>query len=81
MKTPLVTDLSPDSELFEQERFDALVSELGSITKAFRETMGHADKILNQRFLELSNVKLLIRRRAWLMDKLLLQLWHNKLVC
>lgn len=77
MKTPLVTDLSPDSELFEQERFDALVSELGSITKAFRETMGHADKILNQRFLELSNVKLLIRRRAWLMDKLLLQLWQQ----
>ena len=77
MKTPLVTELKQDSELFEQARFDELVQSTGSIIKAFKTALKLADDVLNQRFRELNNIKLIIRRRAWLMDKLLQQLWQQ----
>lgn len=75
MKTPLVTELKHDTELFEQQRFDDLVKAEGSITKAFKTALHQADEVLKQRFLQLNNIKLIIRRRAWVMDKLLEQLW------
>lgn len=77
MRTPLVTELKHDSELFDAERFDTLVQSEGSITKAFRLAMEQADNILNERFLRLENIKLIIRRRAWVMDKLLQKLWQQ----
>jgi len=77
MKTPLVTELKHDAELFEQERFDQLVAAKGSIALAFRQAIKDADAILNQRFRRLENIKLIIRRRSWVMDKLLQQLWSH----
>ena len=77
MRTPLVTELKHDSELFDAERFAALVRSEGSITKAFKRSIKHADSLLNERFLRLENVKLIIRRRAWVMDKLLQILWQQ----
>ena len=77
MKTPLVTELKHDSELFEQAKFDQLVAEKGSIALAFKQAIKDADTVLNQRFERLENIKLIIRRRAWVMDKLLQQLWSH----
>ena len=77
MKTPLVTELKHDSELFEQAKFDQLVAEKGSIALAFKQAIKDADTVLNQRFKRLENIKLIIRRRAWVMDKLLQQLWSH----
>lgn len=77
MRTPLVTELKHDSDLFDPERFAALVRSEGSITKAFKSSIEHADALLNERFLRLENIKLLIRRRAWVMDKLLQMLWQQ----
>lgn len=75
MRTPLVTELKHDSELFDQGRFEKLVESKGSVTEAFKQAIVDADAILNERFLRLENIKLIIRRRAWIMDKLLQQLW------
>jgi len=80
MKTPLVTELKQDPELFDPERFAQWVQELGSVPKAFRHAMKEADTVLNRRFRNMENIKLIIRRRAWTMDQLLQQLW-NQLAC
>ena len=80
MKTPLVTELKQDKELFDPEHFSELARELGSVPKAFRQAMKEADAVLERRFLNLENIKLIIRRRAWTMDQLLKQLW-NQLKC
>ncbi|MCP5014318.1 MAG: [protein-PII] uridylyltransferase [Ketobacter sp.] len=77
MKTPLVTELKHDPELFEEERFERLVAEKGSVALAFKQAIRDADEILNQRFLRLENIKLIIRRRAWVMDNLLQRLWSH----
>jgi len=77
MRTPLVTELKHDSELFDAERFDALAQTEGSLTMAFKRTMEQADALLNERFLRMENIKLIIRRRAWVMDKLLQKLWQQ----
>lgn len=77
MKTPLVTELKHDPELFEQARFNQLVNQKGSVALAFKQAIRDADDILNQRFRQLQNIKLIIRRRAWVMDQLLEQLWSH----
>ncbi len=75
MKTPLVTELKQDKELFDPERFAALVQSTGSVPKAVRQTMKEADAVLEGRFRNMENIKLIIRRRAWTMDQLMKQLW------
>lgn len=80
MKTPLVTELKQDKELFDPERFAALVRQCGSVPKAFRQAMKEADAVLERRFLNMENIKLIIRRRAWTMDQLMQQLW-NQFAC
>lgn len=77
MKTPLVTELKQDKELFDPERFSDLVREQGSVARAFRQTIREADEVLNRRFLNMENIKLIIRRRAWTMDQLMKQLWQQ----
>lgn len=77
MKTPLVTELKQDKELFDPERFAALVKSCGSVPKAFRQAIKEADAVLDRRFLNMENIKLIIRRRAWTMDQLMKQLWHQ----
>src|SRR5690606_2921709 len=77
MKTPLITELKQDTELFDPDRFAQRVQETGSVAKAFRVAMKEADAVLNQRFLNMENIKLIIRRRAWTMDQLLKQLWQQ----
>ncbi|MCG8673272.1 MAG: [protein-PII] uridylyltransferase, partial [Pseudomonadales bacterium] len=77
MKTPLISELKPDSKLFCRDRFAELVAELNSPTKAVRQTLQQADEQLKQRFLKLDNIKLIIRRRAWVMDQLLASLWEQ----
>ena len=77
MKTPLVTELDHDPELFDPARFEQAVAASGSVALAFRQVMEQADAILNQRFRQLENIKLIIRRRAWVMDQLLKRLWSE----
>ncbi|MCG8314259.1 MAG: [protein-PII] uridylyltransferase [Pseudomonadales bacterium] len=80
MKTPLISELKPDNELFNKNDFEAIVATEGRATKAVRVALKKADKVLEQRFLNSENIKLLIRRRAWLLDQLLSWLW-NQLDC
>lgn len=75
--TPQIHDLKPDSRLFCPERFQALVDCSSSATKAIQETLQQADKILGDDFKNRGNIKLIIRRRAWLMDQLLTWLWQQ----
>lgn len=77
MKTPLVTELKQDKELFDQEHFAGLVRQTGSVAKAFRQVIKDADAVLDRRFLNMENIKLIIRRRAWTMDQLMKQLWQQ----
>lgn len=77
MKTPLITELKPDTELFDPVRFARWVQESGSVPKAVRLAMKEADAVLNRRFLNMENIKLIIRRRAWTMDQMLKQLWQQ----
>ncbi|MEZ5509113.1 MAG: [protein-PII] uridylyltransferase [Gammaproteobacteria bacterium] len=72
--------MKQDKELFDPERFAALVQQCGSVPKAFRQAMKEADAVLERRFLSMENIKLIIRRRAWTMDQLLKQLW-NQFAC
>lgn len=77
MKTPLVTELKQDKELFDPERFATLTHSCGSVPKAFRQAIKEADAVLDRRFLNMENIKLIIRRRAWTMDQLMKQLWNQ----
>ncbi len=77
MKTPLVSELKEDPDLFDEATFTHLISTTGSVVKAFKQTIQNADQLLNQRFYARKNIKLIIRRRAWVMDQLLRQLWHQ----
>jgi len=80
MKTPTITELKPDQELFEPNRFRTLVKQEGSLVKAVKKTIQQGDSVLTQRFLNLENIKMIIRHRAWLVDQVLQQLW-NTLQC
>jgi [protein-PII] uridylyltransferase len=77
MKTPLVTELKQDKELFDPEHFASLTHSCGSVPKAFRQAIKEADAVLDRRFLNMENIKLIIRRRAWTMDQLMKQLWNQ----
>ena len=77
MKTPLISELKPDTELFSPDSFNALVAEQQNPTSAVRVALEKADAILEKRFLNQDNIKLIIRRRAWVLDQLLGWLWHQ----
>ncbi len=77
MKTPLIADLEADSELYCAAEFLDLVAQLGSMPLAVKKTIKRCDKVLTERFMARHNIKLIIRRRAWVMDQLLRQLWQQ----
>lgn len=80
MKTPLITELKPDTELFDEAKFAALVAESSTPIIAVRKALEAADDILETRFRNQENIKMIIRRRAWVLDQLLGWLW-NQLNC
>ena len=80
MKTPLITELQPDSELFDAEKFAGLVAGSKNPTNAVRKQLEAADKVLDTRFRNQENIKMIIRRRAWVLDQLLGWMW-NQLGC
>lgn len=80
MKTPLITELQPDAELFDLQEFEKLVSECQNPTIAVRKALEAADECLDNRFRNQENIKMIIRRRAWVLDQLLGWLW-NQLAC
>src|SRR5690606_38178186 len=77
MKTPLVTELKQDKELFDSEHFAGLARQTGSVAKAFRQVINEADAVLDRRFLNMENIKLIIRRRACSMVQLMKDLWQQ----
>lgn len=77
LKTPHISELKPDSELFNPSHFSFLVQHCGSVPKAFRQAIKEADAVLDRRFRNMENIKLIIRRRAWVMDQLMIQLWNQ----
>ena len=80
MKTPLITELKPDNSIFDPAKFEELIACSKNPLKVIRETIKAADKVLNERFKEQQNIKMIIRRRAWVLDQLLAWLW-NQLEC
>ena len=77
MKTPQIADLEPDPELFEPGQFQHLADVTGSLPKTIKEAVRRGDKVLYERFLARQNIKLIVRRRAWLIDQVMIRLWRQ----
>jgi len=77
MNTPLVSDLAPDTSLFDPVAFANLVTSEPSPVSAVKKAIKAADEVLNQRFVDQGNIKNIIRSRAWIMDQLLSWLWQQ----
>ncbi|OUS24916.1 [protein-PII] uridylyltransferase [Gammaproteobacteria bacterium 45_16_T64] len=77
MKTPSISELQPDSELFDLQRFSVLVEQAPSPIIAVKKAIQVADSILTERFRQQSDIKLIIKQRAWVIDQLLTWLWQQ----
>lgn len=75
MKTPLVTELKPDTELLNPDTLLSLQASEANPLVAIRKILKSGNKILHERFLAQGNVKMIIRRHAWLVDQVLRHLW------
>ncbi len=77
IRTPTIEELPEDSELWSPTRMAELVQQRGSVGAALRAALESASGILHQRFRAREDVRMLVRRRAWVMDHLLTWMWNQ----
>ena len=77
MKTPSITQLLPDTELFDPVQFNALIERETLPILAIKKTIRAADAVLTARFKQKFDIKLIIRQRAWVIDQVLTWLWQQ----
>ncbi len=76
-RAPAIGELSDDPALFSTERLEGLLAGGKSVTQTLKAMLEVANQELNQRFAAHVDIKLIVRRRAWTMDRLLGWLWNR----
>ncbi len=77
IRTPAIEALPADNELWSNERMAELVQSRGSVASALRFALDSASSVLLQRFRARDDIRMLVRRRAWVMDRLLSWMWQQ----
>ncbi|CBL46401.1 PII uridylyl-transferase (Uridylyl-removing enzyme) [gamma proteobacterium HdN1] len=76
-RTPTIESLSDDPELWSPTLMAGWELEKGTGPALLRCALKHATQILSQRFAAQLDIRMIVRRRAWVMDRLLEWLWQQ----
>lgn len=77
IRTPAIEELPDDPELWSPERMAEWVQTRGSVSSALRFALESASGVLLQRLKAQDDIRLIVRRRAWVMDRLLTWMWNQ----